>query len=328
MLWTPHDLRLETECPMPTPLETFSDALADAIAQAAVSIVRVEARRRLPASGIAWTDSDVVTANHVVERSEGIRIGLPTGEVVPAELIGRDPSTDLAVLRVQGGLTPVVRATKPVRVGHLVMAVGRPGKTEQASVGIVSAIGSSEPSGEDDRPRRGGFSFAYSRGSGGILLDGAIHSDVVMYPGFSGGPLVDSSGHAVGLTTSAVAAGMSLTIPLSTLERVFAQLTEHGKIKRGFIGVSLQAMRLTDSLAESIGQRTGLLIVATEAGGPADTAGLYQGDIVIALDGLRTRSLDELMVLLNSDRIGRSVALRVIRGGQAQEIPVTIAERE
>ncbi|MBK9122465.1 MAG: trypsin-like peptidase domain-containing protein [Chloroflexi bacterium] len=313
---------------MPTSLEAFSDALADAVAQAAGSIVRVEARRRLPASGIAWTDTAIVTANHVVERSEGIRIGLPSGESVPAELVGRDPSTDIAVLRVQGGLTPIARSTKDIRVGHLVMAVGRPGKNEQASAGIVSAIGSSEPSGEDDRPRRGGFSFAYSRGGGGVMLDGAIHSDVVMYPGFSGGPLIDSSGHAVGLTTSAVAAGTSLTIPVSTLERVFGQLTEHGKIKRGFIGVSLQAMRLTESLADSIGQRTGLLIVATEAGGPADAAGLYQGDIVVALDGQRTRSLDELMVLLNSDRIGKSVAVRVIRGGQAQDIPVTIAERE
>ncbi len=313
---------------MPTSLETFSDALADAVAQAAESIVRVEARRRLPASGIAWTETAIVTANHVVERSEGIHVGLPSGEVVPAKLVGRDPSTDIAVLRVQGGLKPIGRATKAVRVGHLVMAVGRPGKNEQASVGIVSAIGSSEPAGEEDRPRRSGFSFAYSHGSSGVMLDGAIHSDVVMYPGFSGGPLIDSSGHAVGLTTSAIAAGTSLTIPLPTIERIYAQLTEHGKIKRGFIGVSLQAMRLTESLAESIGQRTGLLIVATEPGGPADAAGLYQGDIVVALDGVRTRSLDELMVLLNSDRIGKSVAVRVIRGGQAQDIPVTIAERE
>ena len=174
---------------------------------------------------------------------------------------------------------------------------------------------------------RGGFSFQYSRGSGGVMRDGAIQSDVVMYPGFSGGPLIDASGRLLGMNTSAVASGSSLSIPLSAIARVVDQLSTHGKIRRGFLGASLQPMRLTENLANMVGQSSGLLIVATEPSGPAENGGLYQGDIVVALDGQRTRTLDELLALLNGDRVGTSVPVRIVRGGQTQDVNVTIGER-
>jgi S1-C subfamily serine protease len=343
-------------------LQEFSDALANAVETAGQNVVRIEARRRLPATGIVWSEDLIVTAHHVVERDENIRVGLPDGTSAPAELVGRDPSTDLAVLRVKTGLSGFTKADGLPRVGHLVVAVGRPGSAVQASVGIVSAIGANEPTQqEEDRPHRrergdrgehgggrgakwerseraergefrwgghrGGFSFQYSRGSGGVMRDGAIQSDVVMYPGFSGGPLVDASGRLLGMNTSAVASGSSLSIPLSAIARVVDQLSTHGKIRRGFLGASLQPMRLTENLANMVGQSSGLLIVATEPSGPAENGGLYQGDIVVALDGQRTRTLDELLALLNGDRVGTSVPVRIVRGGQTQDVNVTIGER-
>lgn len=312
-------------------LQEFSDALADAVELAGQQVVRVDSRRRFPASGIVWSGDIVVTAHHVVERSENIRLGLHDGRTVEAELIGRDPATDLAVLRAETGLSGFNKAERLPRIGHLVMAVGRPGTSAQATIGIISAIGMNEPAPEPGKVRaqhrRGGFSFAYSRGGGGVLLEGAIQSDVVMYPGFSGGPLIDASGKLLGMNTSAVASGTSLSIPLSTISRIAEQLSRHGKIRRGFMGVSLQPMRLTDALAASVGQPTGLLIVATEPSGPADNAGLFQGDIVVALDGQPTHTLDELLALLNGERVGTSVPVRIIRGGQTQEIMVVIAER-
>jgi S1-C subfamily serine protease len=330
-------------------LQEFSDALANAVAAAGANVVRVDARRRLPASGFVWSNDLIVTANHVVEQNENIKIGLPDGTSASAELVGRDPSTDLAVLRSNTGLAGFVQADGLPRVGHLVVAVGRPGSSIQATIGIVSAIGASEPARqEEDRPHRhgrgghrehgqrgefrwgghrGGFSFQYSHGSGGVLRDGAIQSDVVMYPGFSGGPLIDASGRLLGMNTSAVASGTSLSIPLTAITRVVEQLSTHGKIRRGFIGASLQPMRLTEALAEAAGQSSGLLIVATEPSGPAENGGLYQGDIVVGLDGQKTRTLDELLALLNGDRVGTNVAVRIVRGGQIHEVQVTIGER-
>lgn len=313
-------------------LQEFSDALADAVASTEKQVVRVEARRRLPASGIVWSGDLVVTAHHVVERNENIRIGLHDNSTVEAELVGRDPNTDLAVLRVKTGSTGFRKAEGTSRIGHLVMAVGRAGLGLQASLGIINAVGSSEPGSdqEKERPhhrRGGGMSFAYSRGHSGVMLDGAIQSDVVMYPGFSGGPLIDASGRLLGMNTSAVASGASLSIPLGTIARVVEQLSTHGKVRRGFLGVSLQPMRLTESLASAVGQSTGLLIVATDSNGPAENARLYQGDIIVAIDGQRTRSLDELLALLNGDRVGTTVPVRIIRGGQTQDLNATIAER-
>src|SRR5437762_1377922 len=160
---------------MPEVLQNLSNALADTVASAGTGVVRVEARKRIPATGIVWSaDGVIVTAHHVVERDENITVGLPDGKSVSAKLVGRDPSTDLAVLRTEGGgLTTVAQANyDSLRVGHLVLALGRPGDQVLATLGIVSALGEG------------------SRGGGQI--DRFLQTDVTMYPGFSGGPLVDA----------------------------------------------------------------------------------------------------------------------------------------
>jgi S1-C subfamily serine protease len=265
----------------------------------------------MAASGIVLAaDGLIVTAHHVVERDENVRVGLPNGETVNAALVGRDPSTDIAVLRAEtSGLTPATWASSP-QVGHLVLALGRPEADIQATLGIISALG--EP----------------WRTSAGGSIDSYVQTDVVMYPGFSGGPLVSAGGQMIGMNTSALARGVSLTIPAATLQRVAGTLQQHGRVRRGYLGVSAQPVRLPANLAGSVGQETGLLLVAVEADSPADRGGLLLGDTVVALDGQPVRHMDDLMALLSGDRVGRSVSARVVRGGQAQDLQVTIGERE
>jgi S1-C subfamily serine protease len=173
----------------------------------------------------------------------------------------------------------------------------------------------------------GVYSFAFSTGSSGVKMEGGIQTDVVMYPGFSGGPLVDASGIVRGMNTSAISRGASLTVPVITIDRVVNTLLQHGKMRQGFLGIGAQPVRLQSGIAEQIGQETGLLLVGVESGSPAEKGGLFIGDIIVALDGQTVRHLDELLALLNGDRVGKEVPVHIVRGGQVQEINVTIAER-
>jgi len=286
--------------------------MATTVEAAGASVVRVEARRRLPASGIVWSsDGVIVTAYHVVERDENIGVGLPNAETVSATLVGRDPTTDLAVLRAQAtDLTPPTWAEpEDLRVGHLVLGLGRPGRTVQATLGIVSALG------ESWRTPAGGRIEPY------------LQTDLVMYPGFSGGPLVDVAGRVLGLNTSALLRGISLSVPTPTLRQVVDTLLTHGRVRRGYLGVGAQPVRLPADLVDELGQETGLLLVSVEPEGPAGSAGLTLGDTIVALDGQPVRHMDELLALLGSDRVGASAPVRIVRGGQAQELTVTIGER-
>lgn len=301
-------------------LRDLSDALATTVEAAGLSVVRIEARRRLSASGILWSpDGVIVTAHHIVQRDENIGVGLPDGQTVLATLVGRDPTTDLAVLRAQltstseaqaTGLTPATWAEPDdLRVGHLVLALGRPGRTVQATLGIVSALG------ESWRTPAGG------------QLDRYLQTDVVMYPGFSGGPLVNMSGQVLGLNTSALLRGISLSVPAPTLRQVVETLLAHGRVRRGYLGVGAQTVRLPETLAQQLGQETGLLLVSVEPDGPAGQGGLLLGDTIVTFDGQPVRHMDDLLALLTSDRVGASVPVRIVRGGQDQEQTVVIGER-
>jgi S1-C subfamily serine protease len=293
-------------------LRNLSDDLAATVETAGSGVVRVEARRRLPASGIVWSsDGVVVTAHHVVERDENINVGTAGGETVAANLVGRDPTTDLAVLRVEGAdLAPPTWAEPDgLSVGHLVLGLGRPGRTAQATLGIVSALG------DGWRTPAGGRVEPY------------LQTDLVMYPGFSGGPLVDVAGGVLGLNTSALLRGISLSVPTPTVRQVVETLLAHGRVRRGYLGVGAQPARLPADLAEQVGQETGLLLVSVEPGAPADEAGLTLGDTIVALDGQPVRHMDELLALLGGDRVGASVPVGIVRGGQTQELTVTIGER-
>ena len=297
---------------MATLLSSLSDELAATVASADRGVVRVEGRRRLPGSGIVWSAEGVmVTAHHVLERDENITVGLPDGQSAQATLVGRDPTTDIAVLRAQAsGLTPLaVAEPDTLRVGNLVLALGRPGKSVMVTQGIVSALG------ESWRTPLGG------------LVDRYLHTDVSMHPGFSGGPLVDVNGHLIGLNTSALLRGSSVTIPASTLRRVVEELLAEGRIKRGYLGVAAQPVRLPSALVQKLGQETGLLLMSIESGGPAERDGLLLGDIVVTLDGQPVRHLDDLLGHLSGDRVGVSEQVRVVRGGRLQQLSITIGER-
>jgi S1-C subfamily serine protease len=291
----------------------LSNDLAEIVTKADSAVVRIEGRRRLPASGVLWSaDGLIVTAHHVVERDDNITVGLSDGETIEAKLVGRDPTTDLAVLRAQAKNLGASRWAEPedLMVGHLVLALGRPGKTVQATLGVISALGGSW------------------RTRGGGQIDRYLQTDVVMYPGFSGGPLVDAAGLVVGINTSALLRGTSLAIPTPTVARVVDDLVAHGQVRRGYLGVGTQPARLPTDLATELGQETGLLLMSVEPGSPAHKGGLFMGDTIVAFDGQPVRHHDDLLSRLSGDRIGATVPVRIVRGGATQELNVVIADRE
>jgi S1-C subfamily serine protease len=290
----------------------LSNDLASIVGTTGLAVVSVEARRRMPASGVLWSsDGLIVTTHHVVEQDKKINVGVPDGKAVAATLVGRDPSTDLALLRAQASdlAPPTWAGPDTLQVGHLVLALGRPGKTVQATLGIISALGGSW------------------RTRGGGQIDRYLQTDVVMYPGFSGGPLVNATGHVVGINTSALLRGTSLALPTTTVRRVVEDLIAHGQVRRGYLGVGTQPARLPGALAEQLGQKTGLLLVSVEPSSPAEQGGLFMGDTVVALDGQPVRHPDELLAFLSGDRVGATVTVRIVRGGQLQEVQVMIGER-
>lgn len=294
-------------------LTSFSDALAGAVEAAGPSVVRVEARRRLPASGVVWSaDGLIGTAHQVVEQDDNIGIGLADGRTLTATLVGRDPTTDIALLRAGGsGLSvPAWVNADALHVGHFALALGRPGAGIMATLGIVSALK------KDWRTPAGG------------QLDHYLQTDALMYPGFSGGPLVDSSGRFIGLNTSAVLRGITLSIPSATIRRVADALLAHGRIKRGYLGVTAQTVRLPTPLASQLGQETGLLLGAVESGSPAERSGLFMGDTIVSLAGHPTRHLDDLLALLTGDRVGQSTPVRIVRGGQLVEVQAVVGEQD
>ena len=293
-------------------LHSLSDALAETVEAAGPSVVRVEGRRGIPASGVVWSSEGlVVTAHHVLEHDDHITLGQPNSQAVPATLVGRDPTTDLALLRVQTSelKAPTWGELDDIRVGHLVLALGRPGESVRATLGIVSALGKTW------------------RTPGGGSLDRYVQTDVVMYPGFSGGPLVDASGRIQGINTSALLRGVSLTVPTPTVRRVVETLLTHGRIRRGRLGVGAQPVRLSEALSSQLAQETGLLLISVEVGSPAEQGGLLIGDTIVALDGQAIRHLDDLLALLSMERVGARVSVSIVRGGRLQELQVTIGER-
>lgn len=293
-----------------SPLTELSDALAAAVERASAYTVSVNARRRMPAAGIVWAQGVVVTADHVIERDDDLSVTLPDGSKVAATIGGRDPGSDLAILKVQTDLAPAPRS-ESAKVGHLVLAVGRPGPNGlTASMGVISSLGGPWRSG------RGG------------TVDGYIRADVTMYPGFSGGPLIDASGTVVGINSSGISRAGGLTIPVAAAQKIIDPLLAHGRLKRGFLGVTSQVVRLPEAIAKLAGQETGLLVARVDAGSPAEQGGLLIGDVVIGMGGQPVKDTDDLQAMLGPDRVGQPTAVRIIRGGEPKEISVTVGERQ
>lgn len=292
--------------------QQLSNGLAEAVATAGSAVVRVDARRRTPASGIVWTaDGLVVTADHVVRRDDNIKVSLADGEAREATLVGRDPTTDLALLKIpDAGLTSLEQAQEEeMSVGHMVLALGRPGRTVQATFGIVSGLGDSW------RTPLGG------------QIDRYLQTDVVMYPGFSGGPLIGANGKLLGLNTSGIGQGVSLAIPTTTMSRVIDSLRAHGRVRRGYLGVSTQRVRLPEDAAAVVGQKSGLLVISVEPGSPAAEGGLALGDTILTLGGQAIPNHEALLAALSGDVVGQKEVVRILRGGKTEELTVKIAER-
>ncbi len=293
-------------------LTGLSQAMAAAVEKAAGYTVLVNARKRLPASGLAVARDLVLTADHAVEREEDISVMLADGSLVAASLAGRDPASDLALLRLaQADLVPAQPAPDEGRVGQLGLAAARPSpEGMQAALALISAIGGPA------RTRRGGLLRRYFR------------LDAVPYPGFSGGPLVDGGGLVLGINTSGLAGGAFLSIPASLAWETAEALKQHGRIKRGYLGVRSQPVELSPAAQAALKreQATGLLLVGVDHDSPAGKAGMIVGDILVAIEGQIIADPDDLMTVLSSDLAGRNAAVEVLRGGQPLNLTVLVGE--
>jgi len=293
-------------------LSALSDGMADAVEQIGTKVVRVNGRRRRPASGVVYASNMILTASHVLEREEDLTVETHEGRTLPAQFVGRDPSTDLAMLRVEGlDAETATPAQGNARIGQLALAVGSPSRGEgpRASLGVVSSVGG---------PLRTGR---------GTRLERYVQTDATHYPGFSGGPLVDARGNVLGIMTAGWARGAALAIPAEVAWRTAKTLESRGTIERGYLGILSQPVRLPDGQRTGLTQRGGLLVVGVEDDSPAGRGGVLLGDILATLDGQPVEDTDDLLVLLTGERVGETVPVKVIRGGEPQTLQITIGER-
>lgn len=288
----------------------LSETFGDVVEIAGQSVVRVDGRRR-SASGIAYTDKLVLAADHAVQREEDVTVFDGVKEM-KARVRGRDASTDLALLEVDGTLTPAQwNDGKNLKVGHWVLSLARPGETVRAHSGIISALG--------NKPFRAG--------RGGGEIDRYLESDAAHAPGFSGGPLVDLDGRVVGLNTSGLLRGQSVTIPTATLQRVAKQLEAHGKIRRSYLGLTMQPLGLPEEVRKATGEEVGLIVVAVEPAGPSDQAGLRFGDTVLHMGDDTVKTVEDVFAYLRKDHVGEKIPVKFYRQGKVETVQVTLGAR-
>ncbi len=292
----------------------ISDAFTQAINQGGAFTVTVNARRRFPASGIVFKSDLILTANHVVEREDDLSVVLADGKSIPSRISGRDPARDLVLLRLsQPGGNSALPSTGTPQVGQPVFALARPGSGGlEASFGIISAVGGPVHTGH------------------GGTLEKYLRAETNPYPGFSGGPLVDLEGHLLGLNTSGFSMGSLITIPVDILWKAGDYLAEHGNIRQGYLGVRSQPVALNDAYQSALqrSQASGLLLIGIETESPAANAGLIVGDILVGIAGEPLTSHEMLQSRLTNEAIGKPVTLEILRGGQRQNISVTVGERK
>lgn len=288
----------------------FSEAMGNIVAAIAPSVVQVQGRRR-PASGLAFGGAAVVTMAGVLGREDGIRIRTHDGRTLDAEFAGWDPATALAVLRAPNlGVAPAERAETPPRVGHLALALARSWSNAiTASAGIVAVIGG---------PLRTGRHR---------VIEEVIRTTAPVHDGFAGGPLVDATGRVLGIGTAAAIRGFTVAIPAAIAWKTAGDILTHGSPKRGFLGVAGQSVQLTGRQRDHVQRDRALLVAGVTPESPAAAAGVLVGDVIFEMDGQPVQSAEDLLDLLHGERAGRTVLLRVLRGGILQELTVTIGER-
>ncbi|MES1200653.1 MAG: trypsin-like peptidase domain-containing protein [Pseudomonadota bacterium] len=265
---------------------------------------------------IVSPDGYALTNNHVVKGAGRIEGVLHDGRVVSADIVGTDPDTDLALLRLNGGghKPATMGDSDALRVGELAIAIGNPlGLQATVTAGVVSAV------------RR------TLRGDGGRLIEDIIQTDAALNPGNSGGALVDGQGRVIGINTAIIggAQGICFAVPINTAKRVIPELMREGRVVRGWFGIGGQTQELSKALVRrlSLQSESGVLVVAVSTGGPADRAGLRVGDVVLALDEAPTPSVDAVHKLLTRETIGRRVALNVLRDGVMVRLAMVVSER-
>ena len=280
-------------------LVALSNDIAGTVERVASGVVAVEGRARIGSSGFFIRPDLILTADHALESDE-IEIVRANGETEPATIAGRDPSTDLALLRVENAGVPLEFApADALRVGAIVLAVARDDDGDlAASMGVISAVGD-----------------AWRTWHGGEI-DRFVRPDLSLYARFSGSPLVDVTGRVIGLNTGGLSRRQTLTVPVSTIERVVeALLTRGGRIPRGYLGVALQ------------GVQGGVIVLGVEPGSPADKGGLIVGDIVTALGGTSVEDADDVHAQLGAGTVGKQLEIDVRRGGTPRHVQVTVGER-
>ena len=299
---------------MESSLINLSNELAGIVQALDPYLVSVRARRHYPSSGFLWGSDVVVTADHTIQRDEDIAVTFAGGKTIGATLAGRDPGTDLAILKTEapGQSGAGVGRADGVKAGELALVLGRsPDSGVNASLGIVSAT--SGPW----RTWRGG------------QLDGYIRLDAKMFPNSSGGAVVNARGEIIGIATPVLSRIAGLAIPVSTVKRVVEKLLEKGFVPRGYLGIGVQAIPFHEELRQrlSVPNKSGLIVLTVESNGPADKAGVLIGDIVTGLGELAAEQADDLQAFSDSRMIGKSVSVKFIRGGELKESMLTIAER-
>lgn len=288
-------------------LATLDRALTGAVAASAPSVVQV-ARRRGAGSGLAWTERLVVTSSfHTPDQP---RVGVADGDALrflDGRVLGRDPGTDLAVVEVDGGLTPIARRDLDgAAAGQLTFAIARPGRAIRASLRTLGVIGPSV------------------RTATGGRLDAYLETDRALPRGFAGGPLVDLSGRALGMNTRTLISGADLCVPVATIARIVDELVAHGRVAQGYLGLAAQPAAIPAELSDGRGR--GALVVAIEPDGPAARAGLLVGDVIVAVDGAAVTDPDELRGAV-IDRAGAAVGVAIARGGVAHAVTVEVGAR-
>ncbi|MGH9353402.1 MAG: S1C family serine protease [Terriglobia bacterium] len=318
-------------------LQEFSNATASAVEQASQAVVALNSRRHMLAAGVHWREGLIVTANHTVRREGEIQALLPDGRTASATLVGRDPSTDLALLRApSAGLgLPAMGDPAALKVGHVVLAVGRVETGPRASLGVIGVLGA-----------------AWKTWQGG-QIDQLIRLGFELHPTLSGGMLADTAGRCLGINTTGLShsLGVSIsgylyggmgfpgitglphslgvTIPAATVNRVVDLLLKKGRIPRGYLGVGLSPVEIPAALQSRLAlpETRGLIVQHVEAGGSAEEAGILMGDILVRLNSEPVAGIRELRSLLSAEVVGTSAKAVVIRAGALAELDIMVAER-
>jgi len=310
-------------------LDAYSRAVTRVVETVGPSVVAISIRKNQGSSGrgaepggagagsgvIITPDGFVLTNNHVVEDSDGLEVSLTDGRTFAAQVIGTDPATDLAVIRISDGSLPASELgdSEQLKVGQLVIAIGNPlGFQSTVSAGVVSAVGRS------------------LRSQSGRLIDGVIQTDVALNPGNSGGPLVDSRGRVVGINTAMIymAQGISFAIPINTARWVVTELVMHGKVRRAYLGIGAQSRPVNRRIQHNLDLSNPAVVevITVEADGPAERAGLEPGDCIFGLNEHQVSTVDDLHRLLSKWPPGTALDMRLLRRGRVEELDITPRE--